>query len=116
MGAGRRFGVLALALLVPPCGSGGGEVSGISFSFKASNPAGARLLAVTLTGGGAIANNASLYTFATNDFLNAGGDGYAMLNDGQRVPQELLAQVAADYIQAAGTVTPTIAGRMTVVP
>jgi hypothetical protein len=92
------------------------QISGFSFTFKASNPVGSRVTSVTLAGGGAIANDATVYSFATNDFLNAGGDGYAMLNDGQGTMRENLAQIVVDHIQAAGTLTPTIAGRITVVP
>lgn len=100
----------------PANNNGFPQISGFSFSFKASNPVGSRVLSVTLAGGGAIAKNTSTYTFATNDYINTGGDSYAMLNDGQGVTREILAQVVADYIQAAGTITPMIAGRLTIVP
>jgi len=92
------------------------QVSGFRFTFSASNPGGARVLSVTLDGGSPILNNSTTYTLATNNFLNAGGDGYFMLNDGQGTVQELLAQVFADHIERLGTVTPVIDGRMTVVP
>ncbi len=92
------------------------QISGFSFTFKASNAVGSRVTSVTLAGGGAIAKDATVYSFATNDFLNAGGDGYTMLNDGQGTTRENMAQIVADYIQTAGTLTPTIAGRITVVP
>jgi hypothetical protein len=102
--------------LYPANHNGFPQISGFSFTFDESNAAGSRVLSVTLAGGAPIANDATVYTFATNDFLNAGGDGYAMLNDGQGVTQELMAQVVADYIEAAGLISPTIGGRITVVP
>jgi hypothetical protein len=92
------------------------QISGFSFSFKASNPAGSRVLSVTLAGGGPILADATVYTFATNDFVNAGGDGYGMLNDGQGTAWESYARVVADYVLTAGPFAPTIAGRITVVP
>jgi len=100
----------------PANNNGFPQISGFSFSFKASNPAGSRVLSVTRAGGGAIAKDSTTYTFATNDYLNAGGDSYAMLNDGQGVTEEILAQAVADYIQTIGTISPTIAGRLTIVP
>ena len=100
----------------PANNNGFPQISGFRFTFKASNPVGSRVTSVTLEGGGAILKDSTTYTFATNDFLNAGGDYYTMLNDGQGVARESLAQVVADWIEAAGTVTPTIAGRITVVP
>ena len=102
--------------LYPSTNNGFPQISGFSFSFKASNFPGFRVLSVTLDGGGAIPSDASVYTFATNDFINAGGDSYSMLDDGQGTAREILAQVVADRIEAAGTITPTIAGRMTIVP
>jgi hypothetical protein len=100
----------------PTNNNGFPQISGFSFTFKAGNAAGSRVLSVALLGGGAILKNTTTYTFATNDFLNAGGDGYTMLNDGMGTSREILAQVVADYIQNLGTITPTIGGRMTVVP
>jgi 2',3'-cyclic-nucleotide 2'-phosphodiesterase (5'-nucleotidase family) len=85
-------------------------------TFKQSNPVGSRVIPVALEGGGAILNNGATYTFATNDFMNAGSDGYAMLNDGQGTSQELLSQVVADHLQNAGPISPTIAGRIIIVP
>jgi hypothetical protein len=102
--------------LYPANHNGFPQISGFSFTFDQSNAAGSRVLSVTLAGGAPIANDATVYTFATNDFLNAGGDGYAMLNDGQGTAQEIMAQVVADYIENAGPISPTIAGRITVVP
>jgi hypothetical protein len=100
----------------PSVNNGFPQISGFQFTFKASNPVGSRVLSVSLEGGGAIAKDSTMYTFATNDYVNAGGDNYTMLHDGQGVAQETLLQVVADWIEAAGAVTPSIAGRIVVVP
>ena len=52
-------------------------------------------------------------TAATNDFTNAGGDGYTMLADGQGVTRDLLANVTADHLRQVGTVSSAIEGRIT---
>jgi 5'-nucleotidase len=92
------------------------QISGFTVTFKASNAAGSRVLSIVLDGGAAVLNNAATYTFATNNFINAGGDGYAMLNDGQGTVREVLADVVADHIGNLGAITPSIAGRIVVVP
>jgi len=55
-------------------------------------------------------------TLATNDFTNAGGDGYTMLADGQGVTRNLMANDLLDYIKDKGTISPTIEGRITKLP
>jgi hypothetical protein len=100
----------------PAINNGFPQVSGFRLTFKQSNPAGSRILSVSLEGGGPIAKDSTIYTFATNDFVNAGGDNYEMLHDGQGTARETLMQVVADWIEEAGAVTPSIAGRISVVP
>lgn len=92
------------------------QISGVTVTFKASNAAGSRVQSIVLDNGTPILNNATTYTFATNNFINAGGDSYAMLNDGQGVVQEVLADVVVAYIQGLGVITPGIAGRIVVLP
>ena len=53
------------------------------------------------------------YTATTNDFTNAGGDGYTMLVDGQGVTRNLMANDLLEYIKALATITPVIEGRIT---
>jgi 5'-nucleotidase len=93
------------------------QISGFRFSFDATLPAGSRITSVELEAGGGtftpIPRDGTAYTVATNDFMNQGGDGYTMLNDGTGVSQGSLAQVTADFITAAGTITPTTTGRIT---
>jgi 2',3'-cyclic-nucleotide 2'-phosphodiesterase (5'-nucleotidase family) len=74
------------------------------------------VISVTLDGGAPIFKDSAVYTFATNDFVNGGGDSYEMLKDGQGIVRELLMQVVADWIEALSPATPGIAGRITVVP
>ena len=89
------------------------QISGFRFTYDVTRPAGSRVVAVTLDGGTPIPDDAAFtLTAATNDFTNAGGDGYTMLADGAGVTRGLLATVLADYITAAGTVTPVVQGRI----
>jgi hypothetical protein len=57
---------------------------------------------------------ASSYTLATNDFMANGGDGYPVVID-KATTREFMDQVLADHIEAAGTISPTIEGRITCV-
>jgi len=74
-GAGIRQ---ALEHGVARVGTGSGafpQVSGISFSYDPSAPVGARIGKILV--GGALLEPEREYTVATNDFIMAGGDGYA---------------------------------------
>ncbi len=92
------------------------QISGFTFTYKLSNPAGSRVQSVKLNNGASIAADATTYTATTNDFTNSGGDGYAMLADGQGTTRNLMANDVLDYIRAAGTITPTLEGRITQIP
>lgn len=102
--------------LYPANNNGFPQISGVTVTFKASNASGSRVQSIVLDGGASVPNDAATYTFATNNFINAGGDGYAMLNDGQGTVREVLADVVADHISTLGAITPSIAGRIVVVP
>ncbi|MBT2518095.1 bifunctional metallophosphatase/5'-nucleotidase [Streptomyces sp. ISL-90] len=88
------------------------QISGFRFTYDSTQPAGARVLSVSLDDGTVIANDATTYTATTNDFTNAGGDGYAELADGQGVTRNLMANDLLAYITAQGTITPTTDGRI----
>jgi 5'-nucleotidase len=92
------------------------QISGFKFTFKCSNPAGSRVLSVNLTDGTPIPADATTYTFATNNFVNTGGDAYTMFNDGQGITRENMFDVTLAYVQSLGTITPTLEGRITKVP
>jgi 5'-nucleotidase len=88
------------------------QISGFSFTFDSSLPPGSRVVSVTLDGGTPILPDGTVYTFATNDFVNAGGDGYTMFADGQGITREVLFDVIVAYIESLGTITPVIEGRI----
>lgn len=91
------------------------QVSGMAFSYDASKPAGARVVEVTV--GGKPLDAEATYTLATNGYIAGGGDGYAALKKAKVLIDGdaggLLAGQVIDYIQAAGTVSPTVGGRIT---
>jgi 5'-nucleotidase len=92
------------------------QVSGFRFTYNAAMPAGMRVRSVTLDGGAAIAPNDTVYTLATSDFTNSGGDGYTMLADGAGATRELMAQVVLEYVRMRGGVMPATEGRITAAP
>lgn len=93
------------------------QVSGFSFTYTLSQPAGSRLRSVTLADGTAVACSASeSFTAALPDFVNAGGDGYVMLADGAGTTRELMADVLREHVVALGTISPTVSGRIVAVP
>lgn len=89
------------------------QVSGIRVTFDSSRPPGSRVLAVTLADGTPVEADGTRYTLATSDFLDAGGDGYAMLVGGDGISRDKMADVLADHLRAAGTLTPATDGRLT---
>ena len=70
--------------------------SDLQVVYSSSNPAGKRIVSVSLPDGTPLDVDAT-YTVATNDFMAAGGDGYTMFG---RVVQEgrQLNEVFADYL------------------
>ena len=103
----QLYAMLENSVSVLPAASGRFlQVSGFSFKYDPSKPAGSRVVSVTLDGGAPILKDATSYTLAVNDFTNEGGDGYTMLADGQGTTRELEAQVVLEAIQKKGTITP----------
>jgi 5'-nucleotidase len=88
------------------------QISGFRFTYDSTRPAGSRILSVVLDNGTPVAPDATTYTATTNDFTNAGGDGYVELADGQGVTRNLMANDLVDYITGLGTITPTTDGRI----
>lgn len=109
--------VAALENGVSAIEDGGGRyphVSGMTFSFDASKPAGARIVEV-MVGGEAIDVSAT-YRLATNDFMGNGGDGYSMFAGLPSLIDLNSAELmAAQVIRAfeTGTATPVLDGRVT---
>jgi 5'-nucleotidase len=89
------------------------QISGFKFRYDRALAPGSRVLSVTLNDGTPIGRDATTYTATTNDFTNAGGDGFSMLVDGQGVTRDLLANDVLDYVRAQGTISPTLEGRIT---
>ena len=95
---------------------GGGRfphVSGLTVTYDASKPAGARVVDVMI--GGAALDNSGQYLLATNDFMGKGGDGYAMFAGKPSVIEANAAELmAAQVIRAFedGTAVPVLDGRV----
>ena len=92
------------------------QISGFGFSWSQSAPSGSRVVEIHLEGGAPILKDQTTYTFAVADFLNNGGDGYAIFADGQGTTRDLMADVLVEHITTLGTITPTIAGRILPLP
>jgi len=94
------------------------QVSGMTYTFSRSRPAGSRIVSATI--GGRPLDPTVFYTVATNDFMGRGGDGYATIRAGEVMINEaggpVMATAVAEAIQRAGTVSPRVEGRITVQP
>jgi 5'-nucleotidase / UDP-sugar diphosphatase len=92
------------------------QVSGLSFTYDARQPAGSRVVEVKV--GGEALDPAATYRVATNDFLASGGDGYTALTRGRSIVDasagNLMASTVINYMTAlGGTVAPKVEGRIT---
>lgn len=100
-----------------PNGSSNGgflQVSGISYEFDGSKPAGRRLVSVTKDG--KPLDKDKLYKLATNDYLVYGGDNYEEFKDAKQLYKgDLLSTVLADYIESKGEVEGKLDGRIKVI-
>jgi 5'-nucleotidase / UDP-sugar diphosphatase len=80
------------------------QVSGLTFAFDASKPAGSRVSDVKVQG--VPLNEGATYRVATNDYMLGGGDGFATLGNGQVIidaaAATLMANTVANYITAMG--------------
>ena len=93
------------------------QISGFRFSFSCTAAPLSRVTSITLDDGTPVPNDATAsYTFASNDFVNGGGDEYVMFRDGQGASRDLMANVFLQYVQGLGTVTPVLDGRITKLP
>jgi 5'-nucleotidase / UDP-sugar diphosphatase len=91
------------------------QVSGVTFTYDPSAPAGSRVSDVMI--GGAPLDTDKLYKVATNDYMLAGGDGYGALGGGKVIVDKgngnLMANDVMNYITAmGGKVTSTVEGRI----
>ena len=92
------------------------QVSGLTFAFDASKPAGERVSEVMV--GGAPLDPAATYTVATNDYMLGGGDGFSSLGNGKVIidaaAATLMASTVVNYVTAlGGKVSGEAEGRIT---
>jgi 5'-nucleotidase / UDP-sugar diphosphatase len=91
------------------------QVSGMTYRYDASKPAGSRIVAVEV--GGRPLEMGKTYRLATNDFIFGGGDGYAALTRGKAIIDPsagtLMATTVMDYIAQQGEIAPKVEGRIT---
>ena len=90
------------------------QVSGLCFTYDIALPAGSRVLAAVRTdaAGNCTAtpvdlSAASSYKIAENDFMAGGGDGYPVFSS-RATSQDIMDQVAADYIAANSPISPFV--------
>jgi len=94
------------------------QVSGLTIAVRLGAPAATRVTNVRV--GGVPLDLAKTYTVAMPDFVMNGGDNYAMF-PGQKVlvdaqSGDLVVTALEKYVAARGTVSPSIDGRITIVP
>ena len=109
--------------VVPSPSPGFLQVSGLLFSYKASNPKGSRVQNVTLSDGHDVPkNDPTLYPVVMTDATSRGDDGYPMLAETLPTPgRRLVADVVRDYIARASGGGPNVigvpaGGRITKIP
>ena len=90
------------------------QVSGMSYVYDPSAPAGSRIASVTI--GGADLDINKTYKLATNDYILGGGDGYSSLGGGRllidKANGNLMANDVIDYVLKSGGVTAKVEGRI----
>lgn len=90
------------------------QVSGMTFVYDPSAPAGSRVSEV-MVGGQPLDLNKT-YKLATNDYVLGGGDGYAALGGGEVLINggngNLMANDVIAYVEKMGKVTSTVEGRI----
>lgn len=90
------------------------QVSGLTYVFDASAPAGSRVSEVMVAG--APLDPDKVYKVATNDYILGGGDGYSALGGGKVIIDagngNLMANDVIDYVAKTGKVTVGVEGRI----
>ncbi len=101
--------------LYPETNGGFMQVSGLTFSFDPSKPAGERVVEVKVNG--ILLDSNKVYTVATNDFTAAGGDGFTAFAEGTDLVNTgiSLDVVLMDYIRAQGEINAKVDGRITAI-
>lgn len=90
------------------------QVSGVKVVYDPAKPVGERVVSVLV--GDAALDPARTYRLAANDFLAAGGDGYAMLATLKRIVDAnagpLMAGAVIEYVKQRGKVAARVDGRL----
>lgn len=90
------------------------SVSGMTVTWDAKAPAGARVKSVMV--GDSPLDAGKTYTLAANDYIAGGGDGYAVFKDAKNLidpaAAQLMAIMVVDYIEAAGKISPAVENRL----
>ncbi|RYI29236.1 MAG: bifunctional metallophosphatase/5'-nucleotidase [Acetobacteraceae bacterium] len=109
--------LLALENSVSDVENGSGrfaQVSGLTFVYDATAPAGSRVSEVMVAG--APLDETKLYKVAVNDYIVGGGDGYAALGGGRILTEGPTGQLVANdvmaYVEKLGTVKAAVEGRI----
>jgi 2',3'-cyclic-nucleotide 2'-phosphodiesterase (5'-nucleotidase family)/predicted AlkP superfamily phosphohydrolase/phosphomutase len=93
------------------------QVSGLCFTYNIAAPSGSRVTSAVVANpldGSCTATPVDLtagttYKIAENDFMATGGDGYPNFAS-RMTTQDIMEQVAADYITATSPLTPVVRG------
>ncbi len=90
------------------------HLSGMKLVFDARRPKMNRIVSVEV--GGKPLDPQATYKLAANEYIAAGGDGYLSLKKGKSIidanAAPLMATVVMDYIQAKGSISPAVEGRI----
>ncbi len=93
------------------------QISGMSFKFDVSKPAGSRVVEALVSG--KPLEDSKTYTVATSDFLvSRGGDGYTMFKEGKLLTKAETAPKDSDVFEKAirnadnSTISPKLEGRI----
>lgn len=97
------------------------EVSGLCFTYDITAPANSRITAVirqagdgSCTGAAVDLTSGSTYTFAENDFMAAGGNGYPVFTS-RAVSRDIMVNVLSDWIVDNTPLSPDPQGRISCV-
>lgn len=97
------------------------QVSGLCFTYDVTAPAGSRITTVvrqagdgSCTGAAVDLTSGSTYTFAENDFMVSGGDGYPVFTS-RAVTRDIMVNVLSDWITASTPLSPDPQGRISCV-
>ncbi|NLL45342.1 MAG: LysM peptidoglycan-binding domain-containing protein [Clostridiales bacterium] len=97
----------------PESSGGFPHVSGIKYVVDIGRHVGDRVISITVNGEQLDLRNE--YTLATNDFMAAGGDEYTMFADKSILNEyTCLDEAVITYLEANGSVSPAVEGRITV--